>query len=170
MLYFEPDYIFETFVVTPNNEMAFSAANAIVDEMGTRFNPFFLYGAFGSGKTHLLHAIGNAAIKKRTGLRIMIVSGRDFAADIATGLKRHKLAIGLKKPMTTFYQHYQNYDLLMIDGLEYIAYDDVAQNVALRLFDAVQKHNGQIIATTNSTMPAFVAMVLTQGRQPARIW
>jgi chromosomal replication initiator protein len=158
MLNFQPDYIFDTFVVTPNNEMAFSAANAIVDEMGTRFNPFFLYGAFGSGKTHLLHAIGNAAIKKRTGLRILLVSGRDFAADIATGLKRHKLPIGLKKPMTTFYQHYQNYDLLMIDGLEAIAYDDVAQNVALRLFDAVQKHNGQIIATTRVPTHRFPVM------------
>ena len=148
MLNFQSDYIFETFVVTPNNEMAFSAANAIVDEMGTRFNPFFLYGAFGSGKTHLLHAIGNAAIKKRTGIRILLVSGRDFAADIATGLKRHRLANGLKKPLTTFYQKYQNYDLLMIDGFESLAYDDVAQNVALRLFDAVKKLNGQIIATT----------------------
>jgi chromosomal replication initiator protein len=130
--------------------MAFSAANVIVDQMGTRYNPFFLYGAFGSGKTHLLHAIGNAAITKRTGMRIMLVSGKDFAADIASGLKKHKL--------TKFYQHYQDYDLLMIDGFEAIAYDDIAQNVALRLFDAVQKHCGQVIATTQIPTHRFPVM------------
>src|SRR5665213_2213514 len=134
MLNFESDYIFDTFLVTPNNEMAFSAANAIVEEMGTRYNPFFLYGNFCSGKTHLLHAIGNAAVKKRTGMRILSVKGRDFAADISLALKKHKL--------TNFYQHYQNNDLLLIDGFEAIAYDDIAQNVALRLFDAVLKHDG----------------------------
>jgi len=92
-------------------------------------------------------------------MRILLVSGKDFAADIATGLKRHKLIHGLKRHMLTkFYQQYQNYDLLMIDGLEAIAYDDIAQNVALRLFDAVQKHNGQIIATTRVPTHRFPVM------------
>jgi hypothetical protein len=81
--------------------------------------------------------------------------------------------------MTTFYQHYQDYDLLMIDGLEAIAYDDVAQNVALRLFDAVQKHNGQIIATTRvpthrfpvmESLPVFSHSLIRQGDVVARVY
>lgn len=61
-------------------------------------------------------------------------------------------------PLTNFYQHYQNYDLLMIDGFEALAYDDIAQNVALHLFDALLKHNGQVIATTRVPTHRFPVM------------
>jgi chromosomal replication initiator protein len=80
---FEPDYTFKHFVVTPNNELAFAAAAAIAKDPGSRYNPFFLYGDFGSGKTHLLHAVGNAIREEGTpGMRIMYVTGKDFAADM----------------------------------------------------------------------------------------
>jgi chromosomal replication initiator protein len=147
MLDFQSDYTFDRFLVTPNNEMAFDAANAIVEEMGTRYNPFFLYGGFGSGKTHLLHAIGNAAQKKQTGMRIALLKGKDLLAEISFGLKKHKL--------TNFYQRYQNYDLLLIDNFEALVWDDVAQNVALRLFDALWKQHKQIIVMTGMPTHRF---------------
>lgn len=147
---FEPDYIFDTFLVTPNNELAFTAANAIVHEIGTRYNPFFLYGAFSSGKTHLLHAIGNAVQEQQPATRILFVKGKDFAADIAFALRKRKL--------TNFYHKYQDCDFLMIKGFDALVDNDIAQNVAIRLFDALYRQKKQIIATTGLPTHLFPVM------------
>jgi chromosomal replication initiator protein len=145
---FEPDYTFKHFVVTPNNELAFAAAAAIAKDPGSRYNPFFLYGDFGSGKTHLLHAVANAIREEGTpGMRIMYVTGKDFAADMPR-------TRNVRRPANyyPFYRPYGACDFLMIDGFEALGDDDVAQNAAIRLFDMLFKEKKQIMIT--SALPA----------------
>lgn len=132
-----PDYTFQTFLVTPYNEMARDASKAIAEDPGVRYNPFFLSGPFGSGKTHLLHAIGNAIEQDKNYLRVTLVRGRDLAADIARAVKKHKL--------TNFYHAYGACELLLIDGFEAVRGDDHAQNVAIRLIDDLVRRKRQVV-------------------------
>ena len=147
---FEPDYTFDSFVVTPHNEMAFNAAQAIAREPGARYNPFFLYGDTVSGKTHLLHAIGNAASKEKDYLGTLYVSGKQFYSDIVYALKKHKL--------TLFYRNYQKSALLMIDDFDVFEHKDVEQNAAIRLFDAMWKSKKQVIVTSRLPSRRFPIM------------
>lgn len=137
---FEHDYTFDSFITTPHNEMAFNAAQMIAREPGTRYNPFFLYGDTVSGKTHLLHAIGNAASKEKSYLGTIYVSGKQLYSDISYAIKKHKL--------TLFYLNYQKCGLLMIDDFDIFANKDIEQNAAIRLFDAMWKSKKQVIVTS----------------------
>jgi chromosomal replication initiator protein len=149
---FTPAYTFSSFIVAPYNEMAFEAAQAIVEEIGTRYNPFFLSGGFWSGKTHLLHAIGNAVQSKNgnyTSSRVFYVDGKVFAEDIALALKKRKL--------TALYKYYSPAlcDILMIDGFQALEYDDIAQNVAMRIVNALQKETKQVVITSTRPVHRF---------------
>jgi chromosomal replication initiator protein len=176
---FEADYTFDSFVATPNNELAFEAAQAIVREVGTRFNPFFFHGKSGSGKTHLLHAIGNAIQEQvqepphpaatKPWFLIRLFGVGDDNIDVSEPQPSRPtmksifiegadfvsdVSYALKKHrLTRFYQHYQNCDFLMIDGFEAFADKDIEQNAVIRLFDAMWKQKKQIIVA--SGLPSY---------------
>jgi len=147
---FEPHYTFDTFVITPYNEAAFNAAQGVVKELGTRYTPLFICGSSFSGKTHLLHAIANA-IMEQGDASILSVKGKQFASDIAFALKKNKL----KHKLTDFYHNYQKCDILLIDGFDALVGDDVAQNVTMRLFDAMDKKRQQVIVTAGMESHRF---------------
>lgn len=148
---FEHDFTFESFVVTPYNELAFSAAKAIAEHPGTRFNPFFYHGEFLSGKTHLLHATGNALIERRPHIRILRVSGARLKHDISYALKNRKLS-GIKYALehnrgrlANFNRLYRDCDVLMIDGFDELAECDLEQNVFIRLCTAMVTDRKQVM-------------------------
>ncbi len=144
---FEPDYTFENFITTPYNEMAFGAAQAIVREIGTRYNPFFFCGEIDSGKTHLLHAIGNAINKERDDINLHYTSGTKFAADVVYAIKKHKV--------TNFYLEYLKCDFLIIDGFDALLDKDVEQNTVIRLFDEMWKRKKQIVVASRLSSRHF---------------
>ena len=152
---FNPAYTFSSFIVAPYNEMAFEAAQVIAREQGSRYSPFFLSGGFWSGKTHLLHAIGNVLQSKdggRRSSRIFYVDGKVFAQDIATALKKRKL--------TALYKYYgpAACDVLMIDGFQALEYDDVTQNVAMRIVNALQKEAKQVVIASTRPVHRFAVV------------
>jgi len=144
---FEADYTFESFVTTPHNELAFEAAKAAVEEPGTKYNPFFFYGGLGSGKTHLLHAIGNAMHKEHKDGKLLCVRGERFSSDVIYALKEHCL--------TRFYQRYQDCDFLMIDDFGGLDGEDAAQSAAVRLFDALWRKKKQVVIASELSFGSF---------------
>ena len=106
-------YVFETFVVGGGCELAFAAAQAVVNKPGEAYNPLFIYGGVGLGKTHLLQAIGNHLLKLRPQINIMYASAEKFTNDYITSARS-----GTAK---NFQSQYRNIDILLIDDIQFIA-------------------------------------------------
>ena len=106
-----PRYTFETFVVGPSNRLAHAAALAVSDTPALAYNPLFLYGGVGLGKTHLLHAIGNSC--KARDLKILYVSSEQFTNDLINTIRT--------RTTEEFRIKYRNTDILLIDDIQFIA-------------------------------------------------
>lgn len=136
-----PNFTFENFAVSPSNQMAHAAAQAVAETLGSAYNPLFIWGGVGVGKTHLMVAVGNAAIKKNSGLKTLFCTGESFTNDIIEGI-RNKTTQG-------FRDKYRKLDLLLIDDIQFIAGKDTAQEEFFHTFNAVTSSGGQIILTSD---------------------
>ncbi|MDP2598703.1 MAG: chromosomal replication initiator protein DnaA [Candidatus Liptonbacteria bacterium] len=137
-----PRYSMESFVVGPSNEMAFAAASAIVDELGTKYNPFFVYGGVGLGKTHLVQAIGNE-IKTRyqNKVRPRYVPSEKFASDVVWGIRNKRMEDMKKK--------YRDVDVLIIDDIQFIGGKEKMEEEFFHTFNALYETNKQIIISSD---------------------
>ncbi len=135
-------YTMESFVVGPSNELAFAAANAIVEEVGTKYNPFFIYGGVGLGKTHLIQAIGNA-IKSRQGtkLRPRYVSSEKFTSDIVWAIRNKRIEDIKRK--------YRDCDVLIVDDIQFIGGKEKTMEEFFHTFNALYENNKQIIISSD---------------------
>ncbi len=132
-----PRYTLASFVVGPSNELAFSAANAIVDKIG-KYNPFFVYGGVGLGKTHLIQGIGNAIVEKyEKKLKPKYVSSEQFTRDIVWGLRNDHIESVKKK--------YRDVDVLIIDDIQFIGGKEKTEEEFFHTFNALYENNKQII-------------------------
>lgn len=138
---FNPEYTFETFAVSSSNQMAYAAATAVAKNPSTSYNPLFLYGGVGVGKTHLMQAIGHEILSHSERKKAMYCTGEQFTNEIIE-------AIG-GKTTSTFRKKYRQADILFIDDIQFIAGKNSVQEEFFHTFNAVQQSKGQIILTSD---------------------
>lgn len=134
-------YTFENFVVGANNELAQAAALSVTENLGTGYNPLFIYGGVGLGKTHLLVAIGNRVIQKNKKLKIRYIPSEKFSEELVTAIREQK--------MSEFKKSFNNLDLLLIDDIQFIAGKDKTQEELFHIFNNLYGKNKQIVFTSD---------------------
>ena len=136
-----PKYSLETFVVGSNNDLAVGVAKAIIDRPGDRYNPFFLYGGPGLGKTHLVQAIGNALLNKDPKLKILYTPVNHFYSDFINSIKAQK--------SDQFKDKYRKLDVLIIDDFQFMVGKEKSQVEFFDIFNDLHQANKQIIITSD---------------------
>lgn len=136
-----PRYTFENFVVAEHNEMASNISKAIVDQPGTLYNPVFLYGGVGLGKTHLMQAVGQKMLEKNPSYNIKYIPSETF-------LNQFQLALR-KGEMEQFKNYYRNVDLLLIDDIQFLAGKESTQTEFFHTFNTLHQLNKQIILSSD---------------------
>jgi chromosomal replication initiator protein len=145
-----PKYTFESFVVGKGSELAYAAAQAVTSRPGEAYNPLFIYGGVGLGKTHLIQAVGNALLKKNPHLNTMYVSAEKFSNDFISSIKE-----GAAKD---FQNRYRHIDLLLIDDIQFIAGKDRTQESFFHTFNELHQQNKQVIITSDRPPKAIPAL------------
>ncbi len=139
-----PRYAFKNFVVGSSNEMAFAASSAITTEVGTKYNPLFVYGGTGLGKTHLIQAIGNEIVKRyKNRVRVKYVSSEKFVNDVVSAIRA--------KRMETMKQKYRDVDVLIIDDIQFIGGKAKSEEELFHTFNALYQNSKQIILSSDRT-------------------
>lgn len=136
-----PKYTFDTFVVGNNNRFAHAAAIAVGDKPGESYNPLFLYGGVGLGKTHLMHAIGNRIQKNNRAAKILYVTSEKFTNQLINAIKDNKNEI--------FRNKYRTIDVLLIDDIQFIAGKERVQEEFFHTFNALHEDKKQIIISSD---------------------
>jgi chromosomal replication initiator protein len=136
---FNPKNTFDTFVVGANNNFAYAAAKAVAEAPGKSYNPLFLYGGVGLGKTHLLHAIGQHVSTTRKGARVAYVSSEKFTNEYIEGIQNNQLAKFRKK--------YRLTDVLLIDDIQFLSGKERIQEEFFHTFNALHEAHKQIVLT-----------------------
>ena len=146
-------YTFDSFVVGPSNRMAHAACMAVAETADSShtsrsYNPLFLYGGVGMGKTHLLHAIGNAAQQK--GLYVLYVSSEDFTNDLVEAIRNRSTA--------AFRERYRRADVLLVDDIQFIAGKESTQEEFFHTFNTLHGQEKQIIMSSDRPPKAMVTL------------
>jgi len=136
---FNPKNTFETFVVGNNNNFAYAAAKAVAEAPGKSYNPLFLYGGVGLGKTHLLHAIGQHVASTKKGARVGYVSSEKFTNEYIDAIQNNSLVKFRKK--------YRQTDVLLIDDIQFLAGKERIQEEFFHTFNALHEAHKQIVLT-----------------------
>jgi chromosomal replication initiator protein len=136
---FNPKNTFESFVVGTNNNFSFAAAKAVAEAPGKSYNPLFLYGGVGLGKTHLLHAIGQHVTGNKRSARVAYVSSEKFTNEYIDAIQNNKLA-GFRKK-------YRQTDVLLIDDIQFLAGKERIQEEFFHTFNALHESHKQIVLT-----------------------
>ena len=139
--YLNPNYSFDTFVVGDNNRFAHAAALAVAESPATAYNPLFIYGGVGLGKTHLLHAIGNEVLRNNNNFKILYVTSEKFTNDFINSLKDNN--------MDNFRNRYRNIDVLLIDDIQFIAGKDRLQEEFFHTFNTLRESGKQIVLSSD---------------------
>jgi len=134
-------YTLANFVIGSNNDLAVSAAKSIIDAPGTRYNPFFLYGGPGLGKTHLVQAIGNELLKRDSSLKILYTPISHFYSDFIDSIQNGK--------GKEFNQKFRKLDVLIIDDFQFIVGKEKSQEEFFNIFNDLYQLNKQIIITSD---------------------
>ena len=137
-----PKYTFDTFVVGSNNRFAHAAALAVGNEPGKSYNPLFLYGGVGLGKTHLMHAIGNRIIEENRKANVLYVTSEKFTNQLINSFKDNKTEM--------FRNKYRNIDVLLIDDIQFIAGKDRVQEEFFHTFNTLREDGKQIIISSDT--------------------
>jgi chromosomal replication initiator protein len=138
-LAFNPKNTFDSFVVGNNNNFAYAATLAVAQSPGKAYNPLFLYGGVGLGKTHLLHAVGQHVVANKKGAKVAYVSSEKFTNEFIDGLQNNQLAKFRKK--------YRQTDVLLIDDIQFLAGKERIQEEFFHTFNALHEAHKQIVLT-----------------------
>jgi len=134
-------YTFDNFVEGKSNQLARAAASQVADNPGTAYNPLFIYGGTGLGKTHLLHAVGNAILENNPNAKIAYMHSERFVQDMVKALQNNE--------MEKFKNYYRSVDALLIDDIQFFAGKDRTQEEFFHTFNALLEGNQQIILTSD---------------------
>ena len=134
-------YTFETFVVGKSNEFAHAAARAVAEQPSKAYNPLFLYGGVGMGKTHLMHAIGHTIKKRNPGMRLSYVSAEKFTIEVINSLRFDR--------MFSFRERFHTVDVLLVDDIQFIAGKERTQEEFFHTFNALYEQQKQIVISSD---------------------
>ncbi len=135
------EYTFENFIVGNSNKFAHAACRAVADRPASDYNPLFIYGDSGLGKTHLMSAVVNEIKKKKTDLRVLYIKGDDFTNEMIESLA--------KQEMNKFHEKYRNCDILLIDDIQFIAGKTSTQEEFFHTFNTLYEERKQIILSSD---------------------
>ena len=135
-----PRYIFDNFIVGSSNDLAYAASRAVADNPGQKYNPLFLYGGSGLGKTHLIQAIGNEIIKNQPSARVLYTTTESFVNEFLDYIRFKKQG---------FSDKYRNVDVLIIDDMQFIANKEKTQDEFFHTFNDLHQNNKQIIISSD---------------------
>lgn len=136
-----PRYTFEGFIVGENNELARAACYAVSQNLGKLYNPLFIYGGVGLGKTHLLQSIGNEIIKQSPAKKIKYITAERFANELIDSIRNQKV--------NQFKDNYQKIDLLIIDDIQFLSGKEKTQHEFFHIFNALYQLNKQIVISSD---------------------
>lgn len=134
-------YTFDNFIVGSGNELAFAACQSIAQMPGTKYNPLFLYGGVGIGKTHLIQAVGNAVKAQNPKAKVLYISTEQFVQEFVAALRFRKTA--------DFASYYRSADVLIVDDIQFIAGKEKMQEEFFHTFNALHQGNKQIIISSD---------------------
>ncbi len=134
-------FTFESFVIGENNRFAQAAALAVSEAPGTAYNPLFIYGGVGLGKTHLVQAVGNAVLERNPTKKVLYVTSEQFTNEFINGIQSNS--------NENFRQKYRNIDILIIDDIQFLAGKEGIQEEFFHTFNALRENNSQIILTSD---------------------
>ena len=139
-----PKYTFDTFVVGSNNKFAHAASLAVAESPGEIYNPLFLYGGVGLGKTHLMHSIAHFILQKNPSSRILYVTSEEFTNEVIEAIRNSN-----NTAMTKFREKYRNIDVLLIDDVQFIIGKESTQEEFFHTFNTLHGANKQIILSSD---------------------
>lgn len=139
--YLNPRYTFDTFVIGAGNRFAHAAAKAVAESPATAYNPFFIYGGVGLGKTHLMHAVGHEVLSKSSRVRVLYITCEMFTNELINAIRNDKT--------TQFRNKYRNIDVLMVDDIQFLAKKEATQEEFFHTFNALHTSNKQIILSSD---------------------
>lgn len=134
-------YTFDNFIVGSGNELAYAACQAVATQPGTKYNPLFLYGGVGIGKTHLIQAVGNAVMAANRRARVVYISSEQFLQEFVDALRYKKIS--------DFTDFYRSADVLIVDDVQFIAGKEKAQEEFFHTFNALHQASKQIIISSD---------------------
>ncbi len=134
-------YNFETFIVGPFNELSYAAAQGIIKSLGVTYNPLFVYGNTGHGKTHLIQAIGNKVKEMDESKKVYYVTSERFVMDYVSSIQTNKV--------TSFKEKYRKYDVLIMDDIQFLSNKEKTQEELFHLFNTLYDNNKQIVFSSD---------------------
>jgi chromosomal replication initiator protein len=134
-------YTFDSFIVGSNNELAYAACQAIAQNPGTKYNPLFVYGGVGLGKTHLIQAVGNGVLANNPKAHVVYITSEQFVQEFLDAIRYKKI--------TDFAGHYRSADVLIVDDMQFIAGKEKTQEEFFHTFNALHQANKQIIISSD---------------------
>lgn len=138
-----PNYTFDNFVVGDSNKFAHAAAIAVSENLATTYNPLFIYGGVGLGKTHLMHAIGNKAIQKNSNIKVLYVTSEKFINELVMSIK------DVNYKVEFFRNKYRSIDILLIDDIQFLGNKKMGQEELFNTFNELHSKGKQIVISSD---------------------